>query len=140
MTSSKSNKVVVPLAEGIGAAAEVTLGPRWLEATTYRFDCVRDAQNYCSALERQLRFSGLSDVLVDARKHERQTREASESIWHWVDTCTLLERMAIINESENLALAIRMRNLASPKKKVRPFHSKLDAEKWLLSGSGADGR
>jgi chaperone required for assembly of F1-ATPase len=140
VNASKNNKVVVPLSEGVGAAAEVTLGQRWLEATTYRFDSVRDARNYCSALERQMRLSGLRDVLVDARKHERQTREASEAIWHWVDTCSLLERMAIINESENLALAIRMRNLASPKRKVRPFHSKLEAEKWLLSGSGADGR
>lgn len=140
MLSSGNKKILLPLASGVGTAAEVTPGPRWVEALTYRFDCLKDAQNYCSALERQLRLLGLRDVLVDGRSHERQAREATEAIWKWVDSCSLLERMALINESENLALAIRMRNLASPKRKVRPFHSRMEAEKWLLSGGTADGR
>lgn len=138
--SLKNKKTVIPLTAGVGVAAEVTPGARWVEAVTYRFDCLKDAQNYCSALERQLRLLGLRDVLVDGRMHERQVREATEAIWCWVDNCSFLERMALINESENLALAIRMRSLASPKKKVRPFHSKMEAERWLLSGGTADGR
>lgn len=129
---------MVPLVSGIGTAAEVGLESRWVTAVTYRFDSLQDAKNYCSALERQLRLNRLTDVLVDSRKHEHQTRDASDAIWQWVDTSPHLERMALIVESDNLALAIRMRSLASPKKKVRPFKVKLEAEKWLLSGEGVN--
>ncbi len=136
--SDRNNKLVVPLTSGTGTAAEVVAESRWVSAITYRFDTLQDAKNYCSALERHLRLNRLSDVLVDARKHEHQTREATDTIWNWVDSSPHLVRMALVVESENLSLAIRMRSLASPVRKVRPFRAKLEAEKWLLSGEGVN--
>jgi hypothetical protein len=127
-------KVVVPVHSGSETAVEIEVRERWLVVTTFRFDSALDARNYCDALEKQLHHSGHRDVLVDARRHKSGTREASDIIWDWVDSCAQLERMALINESENIATAIRMRNLTSPKKKVRPFRTVIEAQRWLLTG------
>lgn len=127
-------KIVVPVHSGSETAVEIEAGERWLVVTTLRFDSAADAQRYCDALERQLHLTGHRDVLVDARRHKSGTREASDIIWSWVDSCELLERMALVNESENIATAIRMRSLTSPKKKVRPFRTIIQAQRWLLTG------
>ncbi len=134
MERTRRRKIAVPLDAGSGLAVELEVQARWIKAVTHRFDSIKDADNYCRGLEHLLKVAKIGDVLVDGRRHQSGTREANERIWKWVDECGLLKRMALLNESPNLAAAIRMRNLASPVRKVKPFQSQLAAERWLLTG------
>lgn len=131
-TSTTPGASIVRSSEGT-LIAEIWVTPAWVYSSTRVFDSSLDAEKFIRSLERHMIAQGLYDVIVDAREQTRAARDASETMWRWVAESNQLRRMALVNNSEHLALAVRMKNLASPVKKVAPFKSLVEAENWLRS-------
>ena len=111
--------------------ATVAVLEAWVLATTYGFTSGDDARRLVATLDRCMAASAKGHLIVDSREHGVTCRAANEAMWNWVEESSHLESMSIINKSQNIALAIRMKNLSSKARKVRPFSSLSGAETWV---------
>jgi hypothetical protein len=121
---------------GRGAvAAEVTPKDKWVEVATLQIESVEDTKALQIVIERELAASTSGRVLLDARKAALSTPEMNDSMWQWVRSSRHLERLAIINQSSALSVAVRMRAKAMGTKKVAVFEKFQAAARWLVASS-----
>ncbi len=114
-------------------AAEVTPKDKWVEVATLQIESVEDTKALQLVIDGELGASTSGRVLLDARKAALSTPEMNDSMWQWVRSSRHLERLAIVNQSSALSVAVRMRAKAIGTKKVAVFEKFQDAARWLVA-------
>jgi hypothetical protein len=119
-------------------AAEVTEQQKWVQAVSLNLASVTDAQKFQQLIDAELRASGKRRVLVDARQAKISSHDINDSMWSWVQTSQHFDFLAIVNQSDVLTVAAKMKARAIGTKKVKVFESFLEAVMWLGSPKPGD--
>lgn len=92
---------------------------------------VDEARRVQQLLERALHNAGHGLVLFDNRLTGEPESEARESMWAWSRDCTVVERVALLLESD-LSLVRANMTALSKRSPVRSFSDEDEARTWLL--------
>ncbi len=84
-----------------------------------------------SVLERHLYGSGCSALLIDATGMTIASRDVNECMWDWADSCPLVQKIAVVNESAVMSVAVEMRAVANGQQQLRGFQDVHEAASWL---------
>lgn len=113
-------------------AAEISAQTTLVLAVSIALDSVSDALAFQTAIDTELQAAGVRCVLVDARNAQLSTQPMNESMWRWVKQSAHFDRLAIVNQSQNLSVAAAMKARAIGTKKVQVFTDYQAAARWLV--------
>jgi hypothetical protein len=113
-------------------AAEISAQTTLVLAVSIALDSVSDALAFQTAIDTELQAAGVRCVLVDARNAQLSTQPMNESMWRWVKQSAHFDRLAIVNQSQNLSVAAAMKARAIGTKKVQVFNEFQAAARWLV--------
>ena len=94
-------------------------------------DSVAEAQRVQQKIERALREHGVQLVMFDNRSTGEPAPEARESMWNWCRDCPLVERVALLLESDLTLVRANMTALGK-RTQLRSFSDEALATEWLL--------
>ncbi len=82
-------------------------------------------------IERLLAAAACSSMLVDARSMKLASRDVNDCMWHWSNSCPLIVKVAVVNESAVMSVAVEMRAVANGQQQLRGFLDMREAVIWL---------
>jgi hypothetical protein len=92
---------------------------------------VEEAKRVQETIEPELQRAGHGLVLFDNRLTGDPATEAREAMWAWCRDCALVERVALLLESDLNLVRANMTALGK-RSPVRSFNEETEASAWLL--------
>ncbi len=82
------------------------------------------------AVDTELLRAGLNRLLVDATQMSIAPKEVNEYMWRWAQAHSVLKRVAVLNQSPVMSVAVRMRAVATGQR-FAGFEQRAEAIAWL---------
>jgi hypothetical protein len=82
------------------------------------------------AIDAQLLSSGQPRLLIDATRMAIAPKLVNDTMWRWAQDHRLLTKIAVVNQSAVMSVAVGMRAVAQGQR-MRGFHVRADAVEWL---------
>jgi hypothetical protein len=85
------------------------------------------------AVDTELLRAGLNRLLVDATEMAVAPTDVNEYMWRWAQTHPVLKRIAVVNQSPVMSLAVQ-RRAAATGQRLEGFQQRAEAIAWLCDG------
>lgn len=121
----------VSLRNGVPVAT-LLVRPSHLEVTPSQIPSLEAAWLLQGAIDEFLSGYSLRAMLIDARPMRMAAREINDVMWQWSKNNRWLDKVAVVNESAVMSIAVEMRAVAQGQE-LRGFNAKSDAVLWLCS-------
>lgn len=112
--------------------ATLALGDMFVEVRALDLTTLAAAALLQKAIDNELLRSGHTRLLVDARDMLIAPNDVNDYMWRWAHAHPLLNRIAVVNQSQVMSVAVRMRAVAK-RQHLAAFQQYSEAVAWIRS-------
>jgi hypothetical protein len=110
--------------------ATLHLHDLFVEVQAFTLPTLAGAALVQQAVDGELFRAGLNRLLVNAIDMTIAPKEVNDYMWRWAHTNSRLHKIAVVNQSQVMRVAVRMRAVAS-RQRLAAFEQRSEAIAWL---------
>ena len=112
--------------------ATLAMGDMFVEVRPLDLTTLAAAALLQKAIDSELMRSGRTRLLVDARNMLIAPNDVNDYMWRWAHAHPLLSKIAVVNRSQVMSVAVRMRAVAK-RQHLAAFQQYSEAVAWIRS-------